>query len=662
MGDPGQPTSSMLVEVLPDVSGLDRTFHYSVPSAQTGDVNVGTIVRVVLNGRRVRGYVVAVGTDVPEGVTPRDIVDVVSLGPPAQVVELCRWASWRYAGRLRPFLAAACPSTIVRSLPARLAPRPDTVATAGVPATAGTVATAGVPATAGTVATAGVPATADASPSAGVGMVPTAGAPAATAGDSPTLPLARAVAEALGAGDAVVRLPPADARLPLVLEVLATAVGRHGDAMILVESRIDAAILARRLGANGWPVALYPDDWAGAAAAGRVVIGTRNVAFSPGSPCVIVVLDAHAESYRSERAPTFDARVIVAERAKRHGIPVLYVTPCPSVELLSGRRCVRLERSAERSGWPTVAVLDAREEDPREGGYPSRLVSLVRQAVADGADNERPVVLVLNRKGRARLLSCGLCRTIQRCERCGAALVQPLRPPRGETGSLQCPRCRSESVAVCAACGSARLRVLRPGVSHARDQLAGLLGVDVAEMGKPGSALRAAPVVIGTEAVLHEVRAATMVGFLDLDRELLSPRFRAAEQALVLVARAARLVGRRGGSGRLVLRTAAPDHEVVRAAQTGDPDLVSDAERRRRLLLGLPPEAALAELSGPQAAELAARLPEGLESSPLGESGSFLVRAPSSETLADAFAALVATETGGWADVDARVEVDPTDV
>src|ERR1019366_8360101 len=100
----------------------------------------------------------------------------------------------------------------------------------------------------------------------------------------------------------------------------------------------------------------------------RVVIGTRNVALAPSACSVIVVLDAHSESYRSERAPTFDARGLVAERSRREGVPVAFLTPCPSLELLQRRQRVPLERPAERSGWPTVSVLDAREEDPREGG------------------------------------------------------------------------------------------------------------------------------------------------------------------------------------------------------------------------------------------------------------------------------------------------------
>ncbi|HXY42610.1 MAG TPA: hypothetical protein VEH29_00325 [Acidimicrobiales bacterium] len=603
------------VEVLPDVSGIDRSFHYLVPASLASEVGVGTIVRVMLHGRRVRGYVVAVGTPVPAGVAPQEIIQVVSLGPPADVVELCRWASWRYAGRLRPFLQAAAPPAVVRSLP---------------PACAGAAG-----ATGGAVR----------SPSA--------------AGSAAAAWLAPAVAKALAAGDAVLRLPPAVERLPVVLEILQATRHRPGDPLILVESHADAGTLARRLAHSGWEVAPYPEQWATAAAGGGVVIGTRNVSLAPGARSVIVVLDAHSESYRSERVPTFDARTLAAERARREGAPVVFVSPCPSLELLDGRALVTIERSTERSGWPAVTVLDAREEDPREGGYPSRLVSLLRAEVSAGATPDRPVVLVLNRKGRARLLSCAACRTIGRCERCGAALVQLVRSPPGTMGTLTCPSCGAESAALCSACGSARLRILRPGVSLAREQLATLLGVEVAEIGAGGSPPRA-PVVVGTEAVLHGVRSAAMVGFLDLDHELLAPRFRAAEQTLVLLARAGRLAGGRQGGGRVVIRTSMPDHEVVRAAQAGTPELVAEAEAGRRLLLRLPPTTALAAVGGAGAAGVVGRL-EGVEVSPR-PNGGYLVRAESSAALADAFAHLVARAPGGWAGVDARVEIDPLGV
>ena len=43
----------------------------------------------------------------------RAVIAVVSAGPPADVVDLCRWAAWRWAGPLATFLRAASPANVV---------------------------------------------------------------------------------------------------------------------------------------------------------------------------------------------------------------------------------------------------------------------------------------------------------------------------------------------------------------------------------------------------------------------------------------------------------------------------------------------------------------------------------------------------------------------
>ena len=84
--------------------------------------------------------------------------------------------------------------------------------------------------------------------------------------------------------------------------------------------------------------------------------------------------------------------------------------------------------------------------------------------------------------------------------------------------------------------------------------------------------------LIGTEAVLHRASDADVVAFLDLDAELLAPRYRPAEQAMALLARAARLVGPRSGGGRLLVQTFLPRHEVLQAVLHADPSRVSKVE------------------------------------------------------------------------------------
>ena len=214
-----------------------------------------------------------------------------------------------------------------------------------------------------------------------------------------------------------------------------------------------------------------------------------------------------------------------------------------------------------------------------------------------------------------------------------------------------CRACAMTRPPVCLTCGSTKLKVRRLGTTRAREDLERLAGVPVGEVTGQSDALPDASVLVGTEAVLRRVDQADVVAFLDLDAELLAPRYRAAEQAMALVARAARLLGGKAGGGRLLLQTRLPRHEVVLAALHGDPGRVSEAEAARREPLGWPPFTAMAHVSGAPAEEYVRSL-TGVQV--LGPAdGAWLLRAPDHRTLCDALAA-AARPPGRL-----RVAVDP---
>jgi len=276
---------------------------------------------------------------------------------------------------------------------------------------------------------------------------------------------------------------------------------------------------------------------------------------------------------------------------------------------------------------------------------------------------------VLNRTGRIRLSACAACGELVRCQRCGGAL-QSRSAEAGADAGLQCGRCGLERPKVCAQCGGTRLKALRVGVGRAREEIEVLAGVPVAEVSAASAAgpepIGAGPdpdsasVVIGTEAVLHRLGRADVVAFLDFDAELLAPRYGAGEQAMSLLAKAARLVGPRATDAedrrRVLVQTRQPGHPAVLAAVGADPALLAGAERDVRGALGLPPYGAMALLSGPAAegygAALRAVAPDGVE---VGgpHDGAWSVRAGDHAALCDLLAA-TARPPGRL-----RVEVDP---
>jgi primosomal protein N' (replication factor Y) (superfamily II helicase) len=535
-----------IVAVLPDVSGIDRTFAYTVPDALSEQTRVGSIVWVPLQGRKVRGWVVAEGgVDQPQ---LRALDAVVSLGPSGDVVELCQIGAWRYAGRLRPFLLAASPPRLVHAL----APRKR---------------------------------------SAHLSLV-----------DDADGQIVRATKESLRAGAAVLRIPPAGPRLDAVLAAIEYIAPL--DVLVLVAEIREADVLSRRLKRLGLEIARYPDAWAQAAAGGRVVVGTRSAVFAPMPELgAIVVLDSHSEQYAEERAPTWDATTIARLRAQRAGVPCVLVSPCPPVTQLNATRVVSLARNTERAGWARVVVFDRREDDPRTGLYSPLLAETIRSERQ--RDPGRPFVCVLNRKGRALLLVCPRCQEIARCEHCGAAVHERLDDTT-RTSELYCEVCGLTRPVICAGCSSTTLARRRLGTERVAEELAALVGEPAVEVTRERRDVdfETVGVLVGTEAVLHRVRAASSVCFLDFDQELVAPRYRAHEEALALLARASRLVGGRdvegGGeaTGGVFVQTRLPSHEVIVAAVNGDPAALSKDEMTRRLELGLPPARAIATIEG----------------------------------------------------------------
>ena len=605
-----------VVGVLPDVTGVDKIFSYLVPCSLADQVVIGSIVRVPLASRRVRGWVIE-EQQVPSDVALREIHSFVSLAATKELVELARFGVWRYSGRLRAFLVAASPDHNVRELRGDRVGNDTTTEVAGTP----------------------------------------------EIGSSNGSVIGDAVERALREGSDVLRLSPGTPRLDIARAAIASLRARaaRGSVVVLVPERADVERLVGLLRGEGEDVATYPEEWERARTGAAVVVGTRSAVFAPVERLSgLLVLDAHDEAYTNERTPTWQAPVLARERARISGVGCLLVSSTPSLDLIGDVPAHHVAPEIERAGWPRLEILDRRGDDPRSGLFAPALTEIVRGARR--GEPGRPVVAVLNRTGRARLLACGACGSLVVCENCGAALREGERGA-GDAGasgeSLICPRCDLARPRICLECHSTRLKSLRVGVSRVTDEFAALIGEPAAEVTSATVDLPRTGLLVGTEAVLHRVRTASLVIWLDFDQELGANRLRGAEQALALMGRSGRLVGPRsagiaGYPRRVVIQTRLPDHLVLQAATAGDPELFSAAESETRRRLRLPPFAALALLSGEEANEVAGSLRSEAHVE-VGESGAggYLIRASDEEVLAEALAAASAPSR------QVRVEVDP---
>lgn len=506
-----------------------------------------------------------------DGVAVVDLKEIskrTGCGPDGEVVELTDWAAWRWAGRRRVFLAAATPSTVVarRPPPRRtgLAPEPRSPATTGL--------------------------------------------------------LERLAADGDTAG--AIRLPPTDDVLPALLSAVAC-----GPGLVVIPRLREARLVAARLRRAGLSVALLPDDWAAAAGGVDVVVGTRTgVWASVADLSVVVLVDEHDESHGSESSPTWHARDVLVERCRRAGVPLVMISPVPSVASRLVATATHPTPEREAAGWPTVEIVDRNDEPPWQTSMiSSRLIEELRVP-------SRRVLCVLNTVGRARLSACRTCRQLARCENCGAAVATD------DDGRLHCRRCSTVRPPACTSCSGNSFALLRPGVSRLREELEAAADRPVARLTGEDSETVGVEIHVGTQAALFRIDSVDVVAFLDFDRELLAPRLGANEQALALIVAAGRLVGgRRSGDGRILLQTHIPDHPVNRAVVAGEPEIALDEDARRRQDLGLPPWSAIAEIGGRGAAEFVRSLDTTrVDLVEVGDN--WLIRSGSTDQLCDALA------------------------
>ena len=309
-----------VVQVLPDVSGLDRQFSYLSPV----DLGLGDRVRVPLHGRIVAGWVIGIeGSQAGRSDSGSPVVDQLKeissrsgVGPSDELVDLAGWAAWRWAGRRRAFLAACSPPKVVPVVPGERysSSRPE--------------------------------------------------------------PRSPATTELLDSGGGVLRLPPNDDQMASIASALAL-----GPVLVVTASVREATMLAGRLRRARCSVAVMPDEWAAARGGVDVVIGSRGAVWAPcPKMSSALVFDEHDEALQSEASPTWHAREVLAERCRRLGVPLVLISPCPSPEALHGRILRHPPADREARSWPAVRVVDraANEEQPWSSLLSSALIEHLR--------------------------------------------------------------------------------------------------------------------------------------------------------------------------------------------------------------------------------------------------------------------------------------------
>jgi primosomal protein N' (replication factor Y) len=309
----------------------------------------------------------------------------------------------------------------------------------------------------------------------------------------------------------------------------------------------------------------------------QVLLGTRSLVFTPVERLGLVVVDEeHDPSFKQTEGFRYSARDLAIVRAQRADCPVVLGSATPSLETLRNARAgryghLRLDRRAGAALSPRVDLLDIRDQ-PLQAGMSQPLLDRVAAVLAQG----QQVILFLNRRGYAPVLSCFSCGWLSDCPRCDAR--QTLHR---SSGLLWCHHCAAQRPAprACPECGAEDLHPLGQGTEQLEDYLAQrfadypLIRVDRDATARKGSLeqllarLHAADaaLLVGTQMLAkgHHFPRVTLVGVLDADGGLYSADFRATERMAQLLVQVAGRAGRGDEPGRVLIQTRYPDHPLL---------------------------------------------------------------------------------------------------
>ena len=416
-------------------------------------------------------------------------------------------------------------------------------------------------------------------------------------GSGKTIVYIKLIEEALALGKSSIVLVPEIALTPQVVSIFSAY---FGDAV---------AVLHSALGAGE-----RYDEWKRIrSGAVRVVIGTRSAVFAPVENLGLIVIDEEQEhTYKSESSPRYHARDVAKYRVTHSCALLLLSSATPSVESMynakSGKyKLFHLKKRYNEKELPPVILADMKQE--LRNGNGGSISSILRRELERNMLDGEQSILFINRRGTNPLVACGECGFTYVCRRCSVSMTYHSSNKR-----LLCHYCGySLPVPVnCPQCGG-KLKYVGAGTQKIEEELLELFpGINIIRMDADtvsrrnshdkllsGFRDKKSPILLGTQMVTKglDFENVTLVGVLSADSSLYMNDFRAYEKTFALITQVVGRSGRGGKTGRAVIQTFTPEHDVIKLASKQDYNSFYEREIVTRRTLGSPPVRDLLSMS-----------------------------------------------------------------
>lgn len=308
-----------------------------------------------------------------------------------------------------------------------------------------------------------------------------------------------------------------------------------------------------------------------------IVLGTRSAIFTPLlNPGIIIIDEEHDSSFKQQEGFRYSARDLAVIRGREEKIPVLLGSATPSLESLANCKnkkfeCLPLTKRAGRAVPATLQLVDSSEQALLHG-----FTSFTLDSIAEHLQQLGQVLVFINRRGFAPVVSCETCGWTAECESCETQFTVHSNPP-----GLRCHHCGAAQrvPSVCPHCQTRNLSTTGIGTQQVegflsksfpatpviridRDSTRRKNSLDE----KLGLIQKGEPcLLIGTQMIAkgHHFPAISLVVILDADSGLFSADFRGLEHMAQTIVQVAGRSGREKRQGAVIIQSRHVSHEAV---------------------------------------------------------------------------------------------------
>lgn len=333
-----------------------------------------------------------------------------------------------------------------------------------------------------------------------------------------------------------------------------------------------------------------------------IVVGTRSAVFLPFNSLGLIVIDEEQDlSYKQFEGIRYNARDLSLIRASKTGAKLILGSATPSLESLYNAerghyQMLKLENRVAKKSLPKWRLVQA------DQAAAAPLSNQVMASIGDELSRGGQVLVFLNRRGYAPMLTCVNCAWSAICQACDSQMCIHQQPR-----SLVCHRCdgRLTVPTNCPACGSGKLETRGFGTEQLEDFLSKSFPlVPCLRIDRDSTQRKNAfsekllqlhsgdpALLVGTQMITkgHHLPGISLVVALGADSALYSHDFRAIEHLSQMLIQVAGRSGRGNRPGQIMVETSQPDHPVLEQLCLLGYDQVSRNLLQMRKQHGLPP-------------------------------------------------------------------------